>query len=322
MPLFVGRVEDSVFGSELRERREEVGLSQAELGLIAGVHRGTIRNAEAGRPLEARTATNVLRALGCTWLRSSTDGDDGVIADPGVWDVLSVRLTRNITRAILDLPDDDHESFEKLVTDYFEVVAAAAQAREYLGRAVKLRESAQDALDASSAAMAEHLSKFGPDNADYAHLLTQHAEFTNRLHEADRDLRRGQDIPVSVERLRAALERVLPAHQLRDFDIELQGTFGEKYQPPRPGAAKVDVPVGSGKSATIVEGLGRGLGALIPKMPVLSDVQLIIESGLPDDVKQQLMDHMSTRRAETEETLRRELKMLIEQLNRMPGNLR
>lgn len=53
------------YGQLLKERREALELSQLQLADLAGVHRGTIRNAEMGKPLELRTHSNLLCALGC-----------------------------------------------------------------------------------------------------------------------------------------------------------------------------------------------------------------------------------------------------------------
>ncbi|MFD8531511.1 helix-turn-helix transcriptional regulator [Streptosporangium canum] len=48
----------------IRARREAIKLSQARLADVAGVSTGTIRNAEAGKPLEGDTRDKIERALG------------------------------------------------------------------------------------------------------------------------------------------------------------------------------------------------------------------------------------------------------------------
>lgn len=80
-------------GNLLRTRRDEVGLSQLDLARLAGVHRGTIRNVEAGRPMEDGTLNNVARVLGC------------VPSGQALRPVISASATSTITAAILRKPD-------------------------------------------------------------------------------------------------------------------------------------------------------------------------------------------------------------------------
>lgn len=55
----------------IRERRDGIGLSQARLALVAGVAMGTIRNAEAGKPLEEDTREKIEGVLG--WWPGTVD---------------------------------------------------------------------------------------------------------------------------------------------------------------------------------------------------------------------------------------------------------
>jgi transcriptional regulator with XRE-family HTH domain len=56
---------------QIRDRRAELRLSQQQLAQIVGVSRGTIRNVEAGKPMEASTRRGIERALG--WRPDTTD---------------------------------------------------------------------------------------------------------------------------------------------------------------------------------------------------------------------------------------------------------
>jgi DNA-binding XRE family transcriptional regulator len=104
--------------STLRRRREDVGLSQAEVGQLAGVHRVTVRQAETGHPVARRTVVNVMLTLGCAPVFSQLD-EEGQ-RSPNV--VFTASLTRAITRAILELPEED---LAALAATYHELVKVA-----------------------------------------------------------------------------------------------------------------------------------------------------------------------------------------------------
>lgn len=57
---------DTPVAAMIRSRRDEVDLTQVELANVTGLSRGTIRNAEDGKPLEEETLRRILLALGCT----------------------------------------------------------------------------------------------------------------------------------------------------------------------------------------------------------------------------------------------------------------
>lgn len=52
------------FADQIKQRREEIGLSQDQLGLLAGLSRGSVRNAELGKPLGQGTVAALERAVG------------------------------------------------------------------------------------------------------------------------------------------------------------------------------------------------------------------------------------------------------------------
>ena len=51
------------FGAWVREAREARGISQEKLADLAGIARGTVRNAEAGKPLLPMVKTAIALAL-------------------------------------------------------------------------------------------------------------------------------------------------------------------------------------------------------------------------------------------------------------------
>jgi DNA-binding XRE family transcriptional regulator len=108
--------------STLRRRREEVGLSQAEVGLLAGVHRVTVRQAETGHPVARRTVVNVMLALGCVPIFGQFDEEGQRM--PNV--VFTASLTKAITKGVLELPEEDLAS---VTTDYFDLVMATGERR-------------------------------------------------------------------------------------------------------------------------------------------------------------------------------------------------
>jgi transcriptional regulator with XRE-family HTH domain len=63
-------------GDRLKEKREELGLSQGELAKRAGVSQGTIGNLEAGIRKTARALVSIAKALGVSpeWLQTGHGG--------------------------------------------------------------------------------------------------------------------------------------------------------------------------------------------------------------------------------------------------------
>ncbi len=107
-------------GMRIRARREEVGLSQSELAQLAGVHRGTIRNVEMGKPMEARTAANVKRVLGCSPNINYATRNGPEVLRP----VLSPRATAILAGAILRSDKADQPGH---VADFLDLVTALSE---------------------------------------------------------------------------------------------------------------------------------------------------------------------------------------------------
>lgn len=111
------------FGMQLRSRREDVRLSQAQLATLAGVHRGTVRNAEQGRPLEVRTIANILRTLGCAPVIAYETRD----GPGGIRPVMTITSTAAIVGILLQLDMDEQQ--RSAVDSYYELVDQIAAAR-------------------------------------------------------------------------------------------------------------------------------------------------------------------------------------------------
>lgn len=109
---------DLTFGEQVRRRREETGLSQDQIGELAGVSRGTVRNAELGKPLGVGTRATLERALGWSSRRDKVDD-----LPPG--QLLSATVVRGIGEAITDprlVPDENRRGL--LVDDWLALVAS------------------------------------------------------------------------------------------------------------------------------------------------------------------------------------------------------
>jgi len=113
-----------LLGERLRLRRDEVGLNQTDVGILAGISRTTIRAVEAGRSVEERTIASVKRALGCapaTYYRNRADSEAGLESPRPV---LSVGATRILTQAVLRSPE---ESADVITADYLDLVNALSE---------------------------------------------------------------------------------------------------------------------------------------------------------------------------------------------------
>ncbi|HEX6685736.1 MAG TPA: helix-turn-helix domain-containing protein [Candidatus Limnocylindrales bacterium] len=122
--------EQPVFGQLLRARREDVGLSQVQLAALAGVHRGTIRNAEHGRPIEVRTIANVLRSLGCAPVVAYENRD----APGSIKPVLSASLVSMVASTLHDIGVSKEGEDYPISGVYYELVDAVAAAKDGYGR--------------------------------------------------------------------------------------------------------------------------------------------------------------------------------------------
>ncbi|MEQ4301577.1 helix-turn-helix transcriptional regulator [Plantactinospora sp. B6F1] len=111
------------YGQQLKERRELVGLTQAEVGKLAAVHRGTIRNVELGRPLELRTHTNVRRILGLT---PHPSGRPPRPSDP-MTEVLTPATASAVARTLLSIVDG--RVGQGTVNNYLGIIADVAHGR-------------------------------------------------------------------------------------------------------------------------------------------------------------------------------------------------
>lgn len=97
----------------VRQRREALNLNQTDLGILAGVHRATVRALELGRrSVEAKTLANVLRSLGCR--PAST-----------MQPIFTVAFAAAVARAILSAGSHG-ETVADLVADWYHVVDAAS----------------------------------------------------------------------------------------------------------------------------------------------------------------------------------------------------
>lgn len=125
-------IEDAneTYGQLLKERREALGLSQIELAQLAGVHRGTIRNAELGKSLELRTHSNLLRSLGCAPNVKNWDDRES----PRLDEVLSARVAGLAAHAVLEYPGDAQRM---IAEEYFELVSELAKGRQLDGQTLR-----------------------------------------------------------------------------------------------------------------------------------------------------------------------------------------
>lgn len=123
--------EETGLGKRLRQRREELGLNQTDLGAIAQVHRATVRSWELGRSVEDKTQTSILRTLGCSAKlqvmgQIQLEGDDYPVNVPTVVPLLSAGVARilchGVLRALREQPDSPAASTVR--EDYMELVAA------------------------------------------------------------------------------------------------------------------------------------------------------------------------------------------------------
>jgi transcriptional regulator with XRE-family HTH domain len=118
--------------STLKQRREEVGLSQAELGQLAGVHRATVRQAETSQDVSQRTILNLMLALGC--VPTYRNEDQGLTTPTQVF---TAGLTKALTRAILGMPEIDSSrgmpkvDLSYVLSSYLELVMAAGNRRYF-----------------------------------------------------------------------------------------------------------------------------------------------------------------------------------------------
>lgn len=103
-------------GSVVRGRRERMHLTQMELAAVAGLSRGTIRNAEEGKPLEDETLRRITLALGIVPAPSSPAGFAAFLTETSV-----MALTKVITDAVSsgappEVVDDFRKRFFALIT--------------------------------------------------------------------------------------------------------------------------------------------------------------------------------------------------------------
>lgn len=109
-------------GEQIRLRRNEIGLSQVDVGRLAGVHRVTIRAVETGKAVEDKTLANVKRALGCKPGVHYADVPQIPRLDL-LRPVLSVTSTRILTKAIAGAPEDE---FPVMAGGYVDLVDSLA----------------------------------------------------------------------------------------------------------------------------------------------------------------------------------------------------
>lgn len=114
------------FGQEIRSRREEVDLTQAQVGQLAGVHRVTVRAIETGKPAEPRNIANIKRVLGCSQATHYATRIDSQRGKETPYPVLSARVAGIIGRGLLAMPDDIRPA---AVRDYFDVIQAITDRR-------------------------------------------------------------------------------------------------------------------------------------------------------------------------------------------------
>jgi DNA-binding XRE family transcriptional regulator len=116
---------NEAYGRLLRARREAIGLTQAELALLASVNRVTIGVAESGKPIANKTHYNVLCALGCAPNVRAWD-DSGI---PQLEAVFSPRVAGLAARAVLTLSEDEAAGGPLVTADYLELVAELSKGR-------------------------------------------------------------------------------------------------------------------------------------------------------------------------------------------------
>lgn len=105
----------------IKERREALGLAQIKLGPVAGVSHGTIRNAEAGKPLEVETLRKIERALG--WLPDSTTP---------FMSAKSMAILANLTINLMESNEKEGESARALIHAFLQGVTTKDIPRQEL----------------------------------------------------------------------------------------------------------------------------------------------------------------------------------------------
>jgi DNA-binding XRE family transcriptional regulator len=104
-------------GEHIRERRTIVGIKQAELGQLVGVHRATIGALESGKTKGDVLKTAIL-TLGCV---------PPLDPEAELAPAISAAATRVALAAIITASNDDPERLNNLATSWRDLVIAAAQ---------------------------------------------------------------------------------------------------------------------------------------------------------------------------------------------------
>lgn len=104
-------------GERIRQRRILVGIKQAELGQLVGVHRATIGGIESGK-VRGDTTMAALLTLGCI---RQLDPNGELVA------VVSATATRIATTAIIAASTDEPERLDNLATCWRDLVLSITQ---------------------------------------------------------------------------------------------------------------------------------------------------------------------------------------------------
>lgn len=113
-------------GRALRARREDVGLTQEQVGELAEVNRATVRTVEVGKPIGARTLANIKRALGCVAADHYGRRD---LAPTGLDSpVLTANVAGIVARGLLSMPEGQRAS---AVRGYHDVLQALSERALY-----------------------------------------------------------------------------------------------------------------------------------------------------------------------------------------------
>jgi transcriptional regulator with XRE-family HTH domain len=114
----------STLAERLRTRRDETGLSQEQVAELAGVSRGTVRNAELGKALGAASTAAIHRALG--WRRQETRDD----STP--YQVLGADTVTAIGGVLTDRRLLSESDRERACADYIALVTALEEDKPLL----------------------------------------------------------------------------------------------------------------------------------------------------------------------------------------------